>query len=247
MDIPSNSAESNTTSHSNPFQPADDNDDDDIPPEMSASYSEISFHGVPENYEKSILDSSTDYLDDTMKSPPRPSSLGYALFPLDGTVSVDGSMTSFVAENLEYKIKLASPVLRKESSLTNSRTSTPSQSHVVPRQFIQQSQFNQQQQIDIDCLNDIEIEAQYLAASVDNLTENLCNLLHSVSSITADNVECYKNSVNKLTDCMDSNIKSMYTIMAKTEEISNAMRPTVQLSTRIREIRRLVDMMEINV
>lgn len=38
-----------------------------------------------------------------------------ALFPLDGTVSVDGSMTSFVAENLEYKIKLASPVLRKGS------------------------------------------------------------------------------------------------------------------------------------
>lgn len=105
---------------------------------------------------------------------------------------------------------------------------------------------------------------------MDNLTENLCNLLHSVSSITADNVECYKNSVNKLTDSMDSNIKSMYTIMAKTEEISNAMRPTAQLSTRMyglidfnfdafplclisrcfvfrREIRRLVDMMEINV
>lgn len=120
-----------------------------------------------------------------------------------------------------------------DSSLTNSRTSTPSQSHVVPRQFIQQSQYHQQQQIDIDCLNDIEIEAQYLAASVDNLTENLCNLLHSISSITADNVECYKNSVNKLTDCMDGNIKSMYTIMAKTEEISNAMRPTVQLSTRM--------------
>lgn len=103
----------------------------------------------------------------------------------------------------------------------------------MPRHFIQQSQYHQQQQIDIDCLNDIEIEAQYLAASVDNLTENLCNLLHSVSSITADNVECYKNSVNKLTDCMDGNIKSMYTIMAKAEEISNAMRPTAQLSTRM--------------
>lgn len=120
---------------------------------------------------------------------------------------------------------------QSDSSLSNSRTSTPS--HIVPRQFIQQSQYNQQQQIDIDCLNDIEIEAQYLAASVDNLTENLCNLLHSISSITADNVECYKNSVNKLTDCMDGNIKSMYTIMAKTEEISNAMRPTIQLSTRM--------------
>lgn len=63
-------------SHSNPFQPSDDNDDDDMPPEMSASYSEISFHGVPESYEKSILDSSADYLDDTAKTP-RPSTLGY--------------------------------------------------------------------------------------------------------------------------------------------------------------------------
>lgn len=96
MDITSNSAEQNArhffniqffksksiinsqiTSHSNPFQPSEDNDDDDMPPEMSASYSEISFHGVPENYEKSILGSSSDYLDDAMKSPPRPSSLGY--------------------------------------------------------------------------------------------------------------------------------------------------------------------------
>lgn len=32
---------------------------------------------------------------------------------------------------------------------------------------------------------------------------------------------------------MDGNIKSMYTIMAKTEEISNAMRPTVQLAGRM--------------
>lgn len=68
---------------------------------------------------------------------------------------------------------------------------------------------------------------------MDNLTENLCNLLHSISSITADNVESHKNAVNKLTDCMDGNIKSMYTIMAKTEEISNAMRPTGQLSARM--------------
>lgn len=44
-----------------------------------------------------------------------------ALFPynLEGTVSVDGSMTSFVAENLEYKIKLASPVLKKGELIKN--------------------------------------------------------------------------------------------------------------------------------
>lgn len=37
-----------------------------------------------------------------------------ASFPynLEGTVSVDGNMTHFVAENLEYKIKIASPVTK---------------------------------------------------------------------------------------------------------------------------------------
>lgn len=37
-------------------------------------------------------------------------------------------------------------------------------------------------QIDANALNDIEIEAQYLAANVDGITENLGNLLHSVSN-----------------------------------------------------------------
>lgn len=36
-------------------------------------------------------------------------------------------------------------------------------------------------QIDANALNDIEVEAQYLAANVDGITENLANLLHSVS------------------------------------------------------------------
>lgn len=35
-------------------------------------------------------------------------------------------------------------------------------------------------QIDPNVLNDIELEAQYLASNIDNLTENLCNLVHSV-------------------------------------------------------------------
>lgn len=35
-------------------------------------------------------------------------------------------------------------------------------------------------QIDQNVLNDIEIEAQYLAANIDNITENLYSLLHSV-------------------------------------------------------------------
>ncbi|CAD7094094.1 unnamed protein product [Hermetia illucens] len=182
----------------------------------------------------------------------RPDSLvGDRTFPynLDGIVSKDGEMTHFVTENLEYKIKLSSPVTRKDiGGLYLRHNSTPSSSGGLgpTRSFFGTSAQQQQPQVDSNVLNDIEIEAQYLAASLDNLTENLCNLLHSISSITADNVEIHKNAVNKLTDSMDANIKSMYTIMAKTEEISKSMKPTEQLATRIREIKRLVDMLESN-
>lgn len=217
---------------------------DDIPDAMTASYSEISFHGV------SSVKASEDTEGNTKRiSAKRPISLEYdkqneqfggmetgehPSFPYNltdgGTVSIDGTMTSFVADHLEYKIKLASPVTKNETlGEDDSRTSTPS---VLPRNFLQQSA-QMAHQIDVNVLSDVEIEAQYLATSVDMLTENLCNLLHSISSLTADNVETYKNAVHKLTDCMDGNIKSMYTIMAKTEEISNAMRPTEQLALRM--------------
>lgn len=50
--------------------------------------------------------------------------------------------------------------------------------------------------------------------------------------------------MNKLTDSMDANIKHMYTIMAKTEEISKAMKPVEQLAQRIKDLRKLVDVLE---
>lgn len=53
-------------------------------------------------------------------------------------------------------------------------------------------------------------------------------------------MDTYKNAVNKLTDCMDANIKTMYTVMAKTEELSNKMKNTEALAARM-----LVEIFEI--
>ena len=114
-------------------------------------------------------------------------------------------MKHFVANDLEYQIKIASP--------------TSSQHPQNFSAFQRNLSTSLPPKMDTQCLADIEIEAQYLAANVDNLTENLTNLLHSISAITADNVEVYKQSVTKLTDTIDGNIKSMYSIIAKTEEI----------------------------
>ncbi|XP_058450187.1 BLOC-1-related complex subunit 6 [Malaya genurostris] len=244
---------------------------DEVPSAMTESYSEISYTqnffggGTTEEHEgdtnrQSVRSGSSSSA--SSQSRRRPDSLNCDkrkdAFPynLEGTVRVDGNMTHFVAENLEYKIKLASPVTvtRKDSgNPSSSRQSTPSAATgggnlanygLLPKPFLMTPNLNQ---IDPNALNEIEREAQALAASVDNLTESLCSVLHSISSITADNVEIYKNAVTKLTDCMDANIKCMYTIMAKAEEISKAIKPAEALATRIREIKRLVDMLESNV
>ncbi|XP_067648397.1 BLOC-1-related complex subunit 6 isoform X2 [Eurosta solidaginis] len=159
------------------------------------------------------------------KTTKRPNSLHCdSSFPyeLEGATSTDGHMRHFVADNLEEKI-------RNDQLSYAPHTSTPSAaptgSGLLTKRFLQ----TQRPQIDPNVLSDIEIEAQYLAASVETLMENLCNFLHSISSITADNVEVHKNAVNKLTDSMDANIKFMYTIMAKKEEITKSMKPTEQL------------------
>lgn len=206
---------------------------------MSTSYSEIADTTV-QNYEK--MDVGDDMLDDEEERN-RPDSL-YCKFQEFASKLIirfffyfivtvdDNNMKHYIAEDLEYKIKISSPASSSAQANQQSFSNLPKQlSNSLPPQ------------LDSNVLSDIEIEAQYLAANVDSLTENLQNLLHSISAITSDNVEVYKSSVIKLTDTIDSNIKQMYSLIAKSEEIFK-LNKAEQLSVRIKEIRRLVDMFE---
>lgn len=227
--------------------------EDEISAQMTASYSEISFKsGLSPDTEMPIslgLDQ-IESISIREHVRPRPMTLicdrsinsTKPLGPLDleGTVHIEGNMTHFVAEDLEYKIKLSSPVTKKGDTPPlpgHSRSGTPNTLYrqILAPQFMQ---------VDYVLLSDLECEAQRLATSIDNLTENLCGILHSISSITADNVDVYKDAVSKMSDAMDSNIKSMYTIMAKAEEVTQAMKSVQAHSIQVKEIRRLVDLFE---
>ncbi|KAH8372514.1 hypothetical protein KR093_011846 [Drosophila rubida] len=203
----------------------DDNDDDD--------------EDDDEEDEEPSNSNSKDSSAELSKRSGRPKSL-QSTFPYEledeGATSSTGAMHHFVAHNLESKLRAAT-----DHSL-NSEHTTPSTASTAPISRFLQSRHVPE--VDGNVLSDIELEAQYLATSVDNLVENLGNLLHSISSITADNVEVHKNAVKKLTDALDANIKCQYQLLAKTEEISKSMKPTEQLSQRIREIKRLVDMLD---
>jgi hypothetical protein len=157
---------------------------------------------------------------------------------LEGTVTKEGDMVLFVAEDLETKIKLSSPVTKKGDTppFPGSRISTPC--------LYRQALMPQLPVIDPNVLNDLEMEVRRVATSVDTLTENLAGILRSVSALTVECLEVYRDAVCKTCDAIDSNIKSMYQLMAKCEELSKLMKPIYKLADQIKGIKRLLDLFE---
>ncbi|KAG5900066.1 hypothetical protein JTB14_016039 [Gonioctena quinquepunctata] len=247
--LPARPAKCVIPSEKNHIDPEEDLDDDEISQQMTQSYSEISFKSGFSPESEIPVSSTLESISLTEEIKQRPMTLScnrslanskkWVPLNLEGSIHIEGNMTHFVAEDLENKIRLSSPVAKKETPIvpSSSRTCTPSPLY---RQLL----VPQIGQLDTTLINDLECEAHRMATSVDSLIENLSGILHSISSITADNVDVYKNAVAKMSDAMDSNIKSIYTMMAKAEEVTHSMKIIEQHATRIKEIKRLVDLFE---
>ncbi|XP_076276901.1 BLOC-1 related complex subunit 6 isoform X1 [Lasioglossum baleicum] len=246
--------------------------DEDRLHEMTASYSEISFDSQsspPISELRSLIDSpdidGTRFLEDSLEKmnvaggrpdqlnlrnrgdsspvddeeldpPSYHKAIGY--LQLEGTVMQDGDMVLFVAEDLENKIKLSSPVTKKGEtpSFPGSRSSTPC--------LYRQALTPQLPLLDHNILNELEMEARKVATSVDALTENLAAILHSASALTVGCLETYRDAVCKTCDAIDYNIKSMYQLMAKCEELSKSMGPVYKLAEQVKEMKRMLELFE---
>ena len=100
--------------------------------------------------------------------------------------------------------------------------------------------------LDPKAVDDIERHARYLAACVDSMVENLSGVLHSASALTVNTLETYRDGVCKTCDEVDSNIKSMYQLMAKVEELNKSMTPAYRLGDQVKELKQLLDLYETN-
>lgn len=98
--------------------------------------------------------------------------------------------------------------------------------------------------IESNVLNNIETEASRIAHSVDMLTENLVSVLESISAITVECLETYRDSVSKTCEIQDANIKAMYQLMAKCEQLAISIQPVQKLAQQVKEVRRLIDLFE---
>ena len=98
--------------------------------------------------------------------------------------------------------------------------------------------------LDPNSIEDIERHARYLAACVDLMVENLSGVLNNASGLTVNTLESYRDGVCKTCDEVDNNIKSMYQLMAKVEELNKSMAPAYKLGEQIKEIKQLLDVYE---
>lgn len=184
--------------------------------------------------------SSEDVLEDAPPMHGRYGSQASGLSDLHGTLTYEGDMVTFVAEDLQEKIKLSSPVTKVPEgglpSFPTSRSSTPS--------LYKQLLTPQLGLVDPTVLADLEGEARAVAASVDSLLQSLSTNMHSISSMTIDCIRLYERGMCKTCDVADSNIKAMYQLMAKHEEVSNSMKPLYSLANQVKNIKKLLDHFE---
>jgi len=100
--------------------------------------------------------------------------------------------------------------------------------------------------LDPHCLLELERSAKLLASSVDEMTEQLSTVLHDISSVTVETMETYRDGVCKTCDAVDTNIKTMYQVMAKVEELNKSMGPAYRIAEEVKDIKRVLDILEAN-
>ncbi|XP_041128780.1 BLOC-1-related complex subunit 6-like isoform X2 [Polyodon spathula] len=149
---------------------------------------------------------------------------------LEGTVSHDGDLTHFVANNLQQKIKMSSRQSLDSDSSVRSRGSQRKLVDIPP--------------IDPAVLQDLERHTQDVAQSVELMMRSLNGTVQNMTALSVGCIQTYRDSVDSLGESVDMSIKGMYTLMARCEELDRSMHPIHLLAKQIRDIKRTLEVLE---
>ena len=98
--------------------------------------------------------------------------------------------------------------------------------------------------IDPSILSEIEEHAKTGSKSVEKMMNYLGEELAKVTKVTEGTVETYDVAVQHVHSAVESNIHSMYALMAKCEELDEKMKPVVALAEQVRNINASLDELE---
>ena len=98
--------------------------------------------------------------------------------------------------------------------------------------------------VDPSVLRDIEEQAKIASKSIDKMMTFLTKELGKGTNTTLEIVSVYDGAINHVHSEVEQNIKAMYGLIAKCEELDRKMNPLNELAGQVRTIRETLDQLE---
>ena len=109
---------------------------------------------------------------------------------------------------------------------------------------VQKSCLSEIPPVDPEVLHDLELRAYGIAGNLDHMLATLANSLKGMSQVSAECLGAYGSCVDHVSETVDENIKSMYTLIARCEELNASLKPLQKLAEQVKEIKRTLDVFE---
>ena len=98
--------------------------------------------------------------------------------------------------------------------------------------------------VDPSVLKDLEEQAKIAGRSIDKMMKYLAKHLEDSSKITQDTASIYRESVRNVQKEVENNIRLMYSLVAKCEELDQKMKPVTELAKQVSDIKESLDALE---
>ena len=109
---------------------------------------------------------------------------------------------------------------------------------------VQKSCLSEIPPIDPEILVDLEVRAKNVAGNLDHMLTVLSNSLKAMSRASTQCLSSYTSCVDNVSDTVDANIKSMYTLIARCEELNASLKPVHSMAKQVKDIKKTLDVFE---
>ena len=116
--------------------------------------------------------------------------------------------------------------------------------HQPAHKQVSRSNSSQLPSIDPFILTELEEQATGAAKSLAWMTKYLVHKLSEMSVTTEQTAKTYSEAVQKASGQADDNIRMMYGLMAKCEELNRKMKPVYEIQSQVEIIKKKLDILE---
>ena len=109
---------------------------------------------------------------------------------------------------------------------------------------VQESCLSEIPPVDPEVLRDLELRANDIAGNLDHMLITLANSLKAMSHVSSECLGVYSSCVDHVGETVDVNIKSMYTLIARCEELNASLKPVQNMAEQVKEIKKTLDIFE---